>query len=183
MSEDPSSLPPEDQDLEAELRKLVPNPLKADFFDELQRDQKRIAANQTAVNQRISNRRRNGILIGSMVACVVVLVGITLKQSQQPSVAIESEAGGAESLPTQVAATIPTKNKSVRRSDALVPVSSKGYLINAAAGGIIESEDGPRQRLRLDFEDVDYWHDPNTSTDIQIISPRQEVIIVPLRTD
>ena len=64
-----------------------------------------------------------------------------------------------------------------------VPVSAHGYLLKTSSAGVIQTEEGPRQRLNFQYEDAYHWHDPASGTNIRFFQPRSEEVIVPLQTD
>ena len=158
---DEEHISPEDKELEAELSKLVPTRLKADFIDELVRDQERIASVE------IPKSNRSKWLVTALACCSAVFCVTTFWKIQNSS--------QREEIAVTPAAAPKTND--------FVPVSSEGFLINAASGGIKDSADGPRERFELRWEDYDHWHNPDTATNIRIYSPRREVITVPVGTD
>lgn len=63
------------------------------------------------------------------------------------------------------------------------PVSAQGFLIHSSSEGLIETEEGPQERLNLEYRDAYHWHDPETGTSIRYFQPRNEEIMIPLQTD
>jgi len=105
-----------------------------------------------------------------------------------------------DSAPSFVEATNPS-NDSIRVSDpsfdnsgmldrsaapspaGFLPVSRQGLLVESSHEGVVETEEGMRERLRLEFRDAYHWHDPESGTHLRIYAPRSETVVVPLRTD
>ncbi len=169
MSDD-STFDPEDRALERELKRLAPSRLKVDFVQELARDHER------ATQQRRTARRARILwLVPAGLASVVVLGAIAYRQIEAPLPggfsAVDQGGAPAVSLPSEDA------------DRRFVPVSSTGFLIHASSGGIVDAPDGPWERVDLELGEVRHWVHPATSTHIQIFSPRQETITVPLATD
>lgn len=160
---DEEHLSPEDKELEAELSRLAPSRLKAGFIDELVRDHERISSATP------DKPRRSKWLIPALATCTAVLCVTTFLRIQSAS---QSEGIAVQDTPPPA-----------RQTNDFVPISSEGYLINAASGGIQDSADGPRERFELRWEDFDHWHNPDTSTNIRIYTPRREIITVPVGTD
>ncbi|MDF1752814.1 MAG: hypothetical protein P1U89_08590 [Verrucomicrobiales bacterium] len=152
----------EERELEAELRRLVPSTLKSDFVDELIRDRERIDSPKPAPS------KRSKWMVPTLVTCAVVFGFSTFWK-------VKKVYPGAE--------VVETAAPSATSSSDFIPVSSEGYLLNAASGGIIESENGLREQFELNYEDVQQWHNPDTATTIRIFSPRREIVTVPLQTD
>ena len=175
----------EDDDLEAELRRLVPTQLKVNFLDELASDHRRIAMGRASQKQ----RSRQQWILPAIAGCLVVFGGAVLWKWHPASAGVERKTETAAlhppalQLPAPSLTEAPLGDRVFEPVENLVPVSSRGFLIHASSGGIVESELGPRQRFDFRFEDVDLWHDPNTSTNIRVFSPRQETITVPLPID
>jgi len=170
---------PEDdfEDLENELKRLIPSSMDDDLLGRLEADQKQIEAGSSG------KPTRRWPMILAITVCTALLLtnvlhltGVFDGTADLEAAANEIEPGELDSLVSGSRA-----NQSIPRFQ---PISSEGYLIDTSSGKVIQSESGDLQRqLTLDFQDVDHWHDPSTSTNIQIISPRRELIQVPLRTD
>jgi hypothetical protein len=86
---------------------------------------------------------------------------------------VSAEGGTVVATPVAAPATEPE----------YVPVSAHGYLLNTSSAGVIQTDEGPRQRLNLEYEDAYHWHDPASGTNIRFFQPRSEEVIVPLQTD
>lgn len=56
-------------------------------------------------------------------------------------------------------------------------------LPSVSSAGVIQTEEGPRQRLNFQYEDAYHRHDPASGTNIRFFQPRSEEVIVPLQTD
>jgi hypothetical protein len=177
MSDDDHETP-EDRRLEKELEGLVPSKMKADFLQELARDHERVS------RHRRSQRRRSWMIPSVALACIVAMSFIVYNTTQRATHAMGGEGQSSESLresrpgPTLSPSPLPQSNVS-----GFEPVSSEGYLIDASSRGISESGLGLEERFDLDFRDVDHWHNPATATDIRIITPRHETIVIPVPTD
>ncbi|MDF1811459.1 MAG: hypothetical protein P1V20_04575 [Verrucomicrobiales bacterium] len=162
---DKDDISPEDRELEAELRRLSPSKMKEDFFDELIRDHERIVTSQ------LPAPRRSKWMVPTLAACALAFFGTTFLKIHNAAPGVNTTASRSSE---------PAAGE--KRND-FVPVSTEGYLLNAASEGIIESESGPREQFELRYEDVQLWHNPDTETSIRIFSPRKEIITVPVVTD
>ncbi|HRX52900.1 MAG TPA: hypothetical protein P5016_00245 [Verrucomicrobiales bacterium] len=61
------------------------------------------------------------------------------------------------------------------------PVSMQQHVQSANDHGILELRDkGPVREIHLQIEETQQWADPETSTQIRIIQPRQEILYVPV---
>ena len=67
--------------------------------------------------------------------------------------------------------------------DRFLPVSAHGFLMNTSSGGVIQTDDGPRERVNLEYQDAYHWHDPESGTNIRLFQPRRDEVIIPLQTD
>jgi len=166
-----------DEELEALLKKLVPAPLQFDLLTELHRDRDRIAdqEKEAPVSDRVPWLR----LIPLTLVSAIAMAGFGYVQF---GVRFAGTASPAEETVAAVAATpvtIPAKEGEAQ----FVPVSAQGYLLNTSSGGVIQTEEGPRQRLNLEYEDAYHWHDPASGTNIRLFQPRTEEFIIPLQTD
>jgi len=171
MSED-ANKHEKDEELEALLKKLVPTPLNFDLLAELNRDQERIAWDREISPARIQWRR----LIPLSIVSAVLMAGFGYLQFGE-------RFSESKDVPA-VAGTVPAASISPHSAEPqYVPVSAHGYLLNTSAGGVVQTEDGPRQRLNLEYEDAYHWHDPDSGTNIRFFQPRSEEVIVPLQTD
>jgi hypothetical protein len=172
MSED-ANKHEKDEELEALLKKLVPAPLQFDLLAELHRDYERIADEETPVSDRVPWRR----LIPLTLVSAIAMAGFGYVQFG------ERFAGTASPAEEAVAAVAPVTVPAREGGTQFVPVSAQGYLLNTSSGGVIQTDEGPRQRLNLEFEDAYHWHDPASGTNVRLFQPRSEEVIVPLRTD
>jgi len=170
MSENENS-EKDDMELEALLRGLVPTKLPVtvlanlhDALDEIET----VELNEGSAATRLPWSR----LVPLSLACLVAMFGFgyfrygdrLFPQEQQAEVAAN---GSLDTL----------------SGENFVPVSAHGYLLNASSGGVIETEDGPQERLNLEYRDAYHWHDPDTGTNIRFFRPRSEEVIIPLQTD
>jgi len=167
MSDKNDDISPEDEELENELRRLVPSKINASLID-------RLALEHASLAAAPASRTHSRWMVPTLVACTVVFCGTTFwkvrSSLKSPAVVQRSKSDQRTTAPT-------------RSRDEFVPISNEGRLVRASSGGIIESESGPRERLELDFEDVYHWHNPDTATDIRVFTPRREVIMIPVQTD
>ncbi len=175
MSEDPDRLG--EEDLEALLRRLAPNPLDVGLVSELNRERERLAYERELSPVRI----QWGRVLPLTLVCTIVMFGFALHRYGDR---LRDRAGqpAPDSLATAPTATEPA----FPTTDAgphFVPVSAHGTIVNASSGGVIETEEGPRQRLNVEYRDAFHWHDPDSGTNIRFFRPRTEEIIVPLPTD
>lgn len=172
MSEE-SERAEKDRELEVMLRQLVPTRLTVDLFAELNRDRERLVIGDDFTPGRsLWKRVIPFALVGSlaMAGFGYLRFGNQLSSagnppSSNPPVAL-SPVGGVE---------IP--------EDSLVPVSVHGFLMNTSSGGVVQTEEGPRERFNLEYRDAYHWHDPASGTNVRLFQPRSEEVIVPLQTD
>lgn len=188
MSENPidpdfSSLPEDDEELEALLKKLDPAPMECSRRDDLHREYRITAATK-------KDEKPTRVLWGRVVpiaaACCLATFayvsfryGPTLEPETESTVATETsrlrEVGSLEEL-------APLSPVGPSAKD-FVPVSAQGYLIDASSRGVVETKDGPRERMAVEYRDAYHWHDPESGTNIRFFKPRSEEVIVPLQTD
>lgn len=169
---DDSDRPTSDEELEALLRRLEPMPLQVDFVAELRRDRERIAIAQSHSPAKMQWRRVIPLtLVGTlaMVGFALYQHGATLFPVDPPSSEVASAASPLAPAPAA--------------EPQFVPVSMQGYLMKTSAGGVVETEAGPRQKLQVDYQDAYHWHDPASGTNIRYFEPRREEVFVPLSTD
>jgi hypothetical protein len=162
-----------DEELEALLKKLVPSPLQFDLLTELQRDRDRIVEEAA---ERAPDRLPWRRLVPLSLVSAIAMAGFGYVQFG------ERLAGNAAPTKEIVAAT-PTTIPANGGEAQFVPVSAQGYLLNTSSGGVIQTKEGPRQRLNLEYEDAYHWHDPASGTNVRLFQPRSEEFIVPLQTD
>ena len=166
---DPRDKPENSEELEALLRQLVPAPLDADLISELNRNCERVRTIQLVSPNHLQWRRLIPLTaVGSLLMCVFGYLQFGDRLST-PSELPDSLTNANESVPTTV--------------EKFLPVSSHGILMNASSGGIVETEDGPREQLNLEYRDAYHWHDPESGTNLRLFQPRSEEIIVPLHSD
>lgn len=175
-------------DLESKLKSLEPSPIKPDFLAELEQDLKRT---------RQQGRREKQIMVSRFVplaaaACFLVLGYLTIQlgffaQTETGSGVAGSQPGPA--TPASPGTAAPVADPSLvhglpprSREDRFVPVSAQEYLRNTSTGRVfqVEGTGGFAREVNLEFEDVYHWHDPETSTNIRVITPRAEKIVIPV---
>ena len=176
MSDEPP-FSSDDDTFERELKRLQPSQLKVDFVGELARDHQRIASRKKVTS--LSRLKR----FGPVAACLILLGAGSLWLNRDIFFPGQSTGPIANQETPASAPVSPDISEMENSGDRFVPVSSRGYLLNASSGGVIDSPNGPREQFQLDFGDVHHWHDPDTSTNIRIFSPRQETVVIPLQTD
>jgi len=165
-----------DEELEALLKKLVPAPLQFDLLTELHCDRDRIAdqEQEAPVSDRVPWLR----LIPLTLVSAIAMAGFGYVQFG------ERFAGTSSPAEETVAIAATPVTIAAKEGEAqFVPVSAQGYLLNTSSGGVIQTEEGPRQRLNLEYEDAYHWHDPASGTNIRLFQPRTEEFIIPLQTD
>lgn len=170
MSENENS-EQDDKELEALLRGLVPTRLPVnireslhDALDEIEA----IESREASVATRLPWSR----LIPLSLACLVAMSGFGYFRY--------GDRLFPQERPAEVAATGSLDTLS---GENFVPVSAHGYLLNASSGGVIETEDGPQEKLNLEYHDAYHWRDPDTGTNIRFFRPRSEEVMIPLQTD
>jgi hypothetical protein len=67
--------------------------------------------------------------------------------------------------------------------ERFAPVSSQGYVLRASSGGFIDTEDGPAERVRVEYGNAYHWHDSATGTNLRFFTPSNEEFVVPLSAD
>lgn len=158
-----------DEELEALLKKLEPTSLEPDLMARLQRENEAVAASNAYDPTRVHWRR----VIPLTLACCLVMAGYIFYQSRpepEPTMPAVAERG-------------PVPVETVPSFDRFEPVSAQGYLINTSSSGVIQTEEGPQEKMELEYRDAYHWRDPETGTNIRFFQPRKEELIVPLRTD
>ncbi|MEO0415104.1 MAG: hypothetical protein AAF226_09155 [Verrucomicrobiota bacterium] len=167
---DPIPDPGEDEDfsdLENLLKKQQPSALKPDFTQELMKDQRRLAS------MRPDWRGMRPRMLASVLALTILGLGaVTIQRLsyQEDSIAGNS----ADSKPPITSA---------EKKSNFVPVSSERFLLRTSSGGVIESEEGPKQLMDFEYGDSYHWHDPRTRTHIRYFSPSRETRPVELPID
>ena len=133
-------------------------------------------------------------LIPLVAACGLVMCAVALYQfgfrftrgipAEQAPPTLASPSSLTREKPD--ATPVPTDPTNSLTSDTLshrfIPISSRGVLINSSSQGVIETKNGLREKLHLEFEDTYHWHDPGTGTNVRIFSPRSEELTVPLES-
>lgn len=158
-----------DEELEALLKKLEPTSLDPDLMARLQRDHEAVSTSNAYDSTRVHWRR----VIPLTLACCAVMAGYIFYQSRPPQE--EPQPIVAERGPVPVETT-----SSIERFE---PVSAQGYLINTSSGGVVHTEEGPQEKMELEYRDAYHWRDPQTGTNIRFFQPRKEELIVPIPTD
>lgn len=169
MSED-SDKRERDEELEALLRQLVPAPLDVHLVAKLNREREGTLLSHDYSPARMQWRR----VIPLTLVSTLIMIGFGFFQY-----------GGRFPQPANPAAAVASAAEPVAAMDEerFLPVSAHGFLINTSSGGVIQTEDGPRERVNLEFQDAYHWHDPESGTNVRLFQPRREEIIVPLHTD
>ena len=161
-----------DEELESMLKKLDPTALNVDLLADLSRDHDRTVVDASADPLRPHWRR---VIPLVLVSCIVMVAygmfqyGPLFDRSSQ----VVAEKSNPVRVPAATGASL----------DNFVPVSAQGYLVNTSSGGVVETEDGPKRVVKLDYQDAYHWHDPETGTNIRFFQPRNEEMIVPLEAD
>lgn len=190
MSENPDR-PPGDDDLEALLGRLVPTPLDVDYAAELWNDRER-----TEVELRCDPLHMQwGRVVPLTLLCTVVTFVFALyqygdrlaKSAAAPAAGLASADSLSDAAtptsPGQSPSESPSAPDSSPNAPHFLPVSSHGTLVRTSSGGVIQTDEGPRERLRIDYRDAYHWHDPDSGTNLRYFEPRSEEVVVPLRTD
>jgi hypothetical protein len=174
-----------DGELESLLKRLQPRPLDVDQLDRLGRESERITTSQANPSGRIQWKR----VMPLATACLLMMCAVALYQfgfrltrgtpEKSPPPTLTSPL--AQSDPSSVTPAMPADASDQNLlSDRFVPISSRGYLINSSSKGVVDTEEGPREKLQLQFEDTHHWYDPNTGTNIRFFTPHNEEMIIPL---
>ncbi len=173
-------IPESDAELKALLKKLDPAPLGCSKLNSLHREY-RITALDAEHDPRHIHWRR--VILLAAACCIATLGYIPLRYG--PSLQREVPTNLAAETGVREVAPIESEMESFAGPSAedFLPVSAQGYLINSSSKGVIETEEGPRERISVEYRDAYHWHDPETGTNIRFFKPRSEEVIVPLRAD
>ncbi len=177
MSENPGRHG-DDEELERLLRQLVPTPLDVGRTVDLLRH----ASEQATVDDdRRPARPQWGRVVPFVLVCTMASFGFALFRYGERLRADASPPALAEtaSHPDRATGRPPSGESADSR---FLPVSSHGIVVNSSSNGVVETEEGPRERLRIDYRDAYHWHDPESGTNIRFFQPRSEEVVVPLRT-
>lgn len=167
----------DDPELESLLKSLEPSPLDVGLLDEFGREYERIArvAPETSTDPRWKR-----LIPLTLAACVVFFSYVAFQyggfvRGPKPTELAERPVAGEK-------APRPRPMRSSAAVDGFVPVSAQGYLIDSSSEGVVDTEEGPRERLNLEYRDAYHWHDPATKTNIRYFKPRSEEVMIPLST-
>ncbi len=174
MSDDPHKRNEENEELEALLRRLVPTPLDIEFTAELRRDRDRTLPEISAEPLRM----HWGRVVPLTLLCTVVTFVFALYQHGDR---LRKDHRSGSTAVTEMASVSPRDQGPA--NPRYFPVSSHGTVVNTSSGGVVETAEGPRERLRIDYRDAYHWHDPESGTNIRYFEPRSEEVVVPLRAD
>lgn len=172
-------IPESDVELEALLRKLNPAPMECSTRDQLHREYRITAMNAAHSPARMHWRR---VIPLAAACCLATFAYVSLRYGTdlwQPTTESAPVAALREVAPVEEV----SPSLSAPSAGDFVPVSAQGYIVNSASKGVIETDDGPRERMAVEYQDAYHWHDPKTGTNIRIFKPRSEEVIVPLQTD
>lgn len=174
-----------DAELESLLKHLNPKPLGVDQLDRLGREREKTAILQTNLPGRIQWKRVMPLAtVCLLVMCVAALYQFDFRLTRgipEESFPHTLTNPVAQSDPPSAVPVMPvdTSDGSLL-SDRFVPISSRGYLINSSSKGVVDTEEGPKEKLQLQFEDTHHWYDPTTGTNIRFFTPHNEEVIIPL---
>lgn len=163
-----------DRELEALLRKLEPSQLGRDRIETLHRAG-RIAVAECAHDPTRIHWRR--VVPLTLAGCLAMFAYAAYHAAPVMNGTVDMAA--TETSSPAVATPVPVSSA----TDRFIPISSQGYVLNASSGGVVQTDEGPRERVTVEFEDAYHWHDPATGTNIRFFQPRNEEFSVPLRTD
>lgn len=172
MSEE-SDKAEKNSELEAMLRQLVPTRLTVDLFAELNRDRERLLVRDDSAP---SLSRWKSLIPFTLVGSLAMAGFGYLRFGDQLSPAENSR-------PSSTPVALSPASGVEIPGDSLVPVSAHGFLMKTSSGGVVQTEEGPRERFNLEYRDAYHWHDPASGTNVRIFQPRSEEVIVPLQTD
>lgn len=169
-------LPESDQELESLLKNLQPNPLEFDLLRTLEDDCEQIFSEHPSRGPEAPLKWHRLIplaLVGTfgMLAYASFHYGPHLNPSHE---AVVAESSTSIQAPAMVSSL---------EAGHFQPVSAQGFLVNSSSGGLVETEEGPREKMKLEYRDAYHWHDPETGTSIRYFQPRSEEVIIPLPTD
>ncbi len=169
-------LPESDRELESLLKNLQPNPLEFELRRGLDEDCEEVFSAPLVSKMEPSLKWHRLIplsLIGAlgMLAYASFHYGPHLNTGGDLSVAESSARIQAPAIVSSLEA------------EQFHPVSAQGFLVNSSSGGLVETEEGPREKMNLEYRDAYHWHDPETGTSIRFFQPRSEELIIPLQTD
>ncbi|MEM9280872.1 MAG: hypothetical protein AAGA96_03525 [Verrucomicrobiota bacterium] len=170
--------PNSDTELESLLGNLRPSPLDHGQIARLEHDQARVAVQTRHAPSSIQWRK---VIPLTITSCALIAVFAFYQFGAPLLNQPDSDDGMAKNSPVEVRGVVPATPGTL--PERLVPVSAHGYMVNTSSEGVIQTEEGPRQKMNVRFEDAYHWHDPETGTNIRYFQPRNEEIIVPLQTD
>lgn len=174
-------LPESDRELESLLQDLKPDTMNVRLRDSLHREYRITAAEQAHDPTHPQWRK----VIPLTVACVIVMLGYASFRFG-PDLRRPVQVADTPPVMREVAPPVATETgaiPSAPSAESFLPVSAQGYVVHTASGGVVETDQGPRERVRVEYRDAYHWHDPETGTNIRVFRPRNEEIIVPLQTD
>ncbi len=175
MSEKPEEPDFDFKDLEGQLKKLAPSPLKIDFLEELERDRSRVLSQGFPKED---SRKQWKRLVPILAAACMMIAGYLYAHFGINDPASDDADALAATVPESE--VLPPQNSAI--DPRFEPVSAQGYLIQTSSGGIINSDNGPVEKMDLEYRDAYHWRDPETGTNLRIFTPRQESLIVPVDT-
>lgn len=169
-------LPESDAELDSLLKKLQPNPLEFEKVRELEAELEIVFADSSP-SPNGCDLRWHRLIPLALVGALGMLAYASFQYEAQVAAPVD------EAVVEAATSVRPPSMVSSLETGSFQPVSAQGYLINSSSGGLIETEEGLREKRNLEYRDAYHWHDPETGTSIRYFRPRSEEVIIPLQTD
>ncbi len=176
MSEDPKN--PGDEELEALLRGIRPAPIETTQLRSLARSLDRAVAERSVTS---IHWKRLVVMAGFCFALSGAFlfnqIG-TLRSTKAKQIVSSSNSQSASDT-----SVIAERIANTTAFPEPLPVTSHGTMINASNGGVIQTNEGLRQKIEVETQDAYHWHDAETGTEIHYTEPQREEFLIPLLTD
>ncbi|MEM7601935.1 MAG: hypothetical protein AAF357_11040 [Verrucomicrobiota bacterium] len=169
-------LPESDQELEALLSNLQPNPVEFELLRGLEDDCEAVLEMAEAKPGEPHLKWQRLIPL-TLIGALGMLAYVSFHYGPE----LNSRSGA---LTAESAVNVqPPAMVSSLESGQFQPVSAQGFLVNSSSAGLVETEEGPHEKMSLEYQDAYHWHNPETGTNIRYFQPRSKEVIVPLQTD
>jgi len=178
----------DDEELESLLRRLEPSAPEVDFLSRLHRDFEESLDAEEAGHEPTRPQWRHVIPL-TVASCLAMLAyglyhyGPRISNPEPtgpPASAVETAAVSAPPAETVTPPPVASSGPTLERFE---PVSAQGFLVESSSQGVVETEDGLRERMNLEYRHAYHWRDPETGTNIRYFHPEKRELTVPLQTD
>jgi len=158
--------------LEQQLRALEPAAIEVATELRLER-----ACQRALLTERHNSSRRQ--LSRALILALIFVVFLGGYGFYQFDLAANREAPQPAS-PKLVDTLAPSSGSAM---DRFAPVSSQDYVLRTSSGGIIDTEEGLAERVRVEYGNAYHWHDSATGTNLRFFTPSNDEFVVPLSAD